>query len=314
MHLDTALRLYERRPLRALRRLAVARAQEWIVRRQEADGSWGGIQPPWVYSLMALHLGGYPLEHAVMRQGLEGLERFIVEDPGGDGFKARPPGVSDVSGSEPHPLDFERPEPRSPDANGSESRSPSSPDANGSESRPPGSPNANRSESRPPSRRLEACQSPVWDTALAMVALGEGGLTREHPALRRAGEWLLGEEVRVRGDWAVTRPDLEPGGWAFEFENDNYPDVDDTAEVVLALLGVTPLEPELVRRANRHRRRIGDLPARARRGCASARRTRSTARWRGWRGCRAPTAGGARSTWTTHTRWCGSSRSWTSAR
>jgi squalene-hopene/tetraprenyl-beta-curcumene cyclase len=251
VRLDTALRLYERRPLRALRRLAVARAQEWIVRRQEADGSWGGIQPPWVYSLMALHLGGYPLEHAVMRQGLEGLERFIVEDPGSDGFEARPPGVSDASGSEPHPLDFERPEPRSP----------GSPDANGSESRPPGSPNANGSESRPPSRRLEACQSPVWDTALAMVALGEGGLTREHPALRRAGEWLLGEEVRVRGDWAVTRPDLEPGGWAFEFENDNYPDVDDTAEVVLALLGVTPLEPELVRRANRHRRRIGDLPS-----------------------------------------------------
>ena len=66
--------------------------------------------------------------------------------------------------------------------------------------------------------------------------------------------------MRVRGDWAVARPDLEPGGWAFEFENDNYPDVDDTAEVVLALLRATPLEPELLRRANRHRRRIGDLP------------------------------------------------------
>ncbi len=192
VRLDGALRLYERRPLRALRRLAVARAQEWIVRRQEADGSWGGIQPPWVYSLMALHLGGYPLEHAVMRRGLEGLERFMVEDHG--------------------------------------------------------------------SRRLEACQSPVWDTALAVVALGDGGLPREHPALARAAQWLVGEEVRVRGDWAVARPDLEPGGWAFEFENDNYPDVDDTAEVVLALLGVTPLEPELQRRANRHRRRIGDLP------------------------------------------------------
>jgi squalene-hopene/tetraprenyl-beta-curcumene cyclase len=201
VRLDGALRLYERRPLRALRRQAIARAQEWIVRRQEADGSWGGIQPPWVYSLMALHLGGYPLEHAVMRRGLEGLERFMVEDRG-----------------------------------------------------------ANGSESHPPSRRLEACQSPVWDTALAMVALGDGGLAREHPALARAAEWLVGEEVRVRGDWAVARPNLEPGGWAFEFENDNYPDVDDTAEVVLALLGVTPLEPELMRRANRHRRRIGDLP------------------------------------------------------
>jgi squalene-hopene/tetraprenyl-beta-curcumene cyclase len=247
VRLDGALRLYERRPLRALRRLAVARAQEWIVRRQEADGSWGGIQPPWVYSLMALHLGGYPLEHAVMRRGLEGLERFMVEDRGGGGVESRPPGVSDVNGSEAHPVDVGRPEPRSPGGDGSESR-------------PPRSRGANGSEARPPSRRLEACQSPVWDTALAMVALGDGGLTHEHPALQRAAEWLLDEEVRVRGDWAVARPELEPGGWAFEFENDNYPDVDDTAEVVLALLGVTPLEPELVRRANRHRRRIGDLP------------------------------------------------------
>src|SRR5437879_5298169 len=74
--LDRALRVYERRPLPLLRRLALARAERWIVRRQEADGSWGGIQPPWVYSLMALHLCGYPLEHPVMRRGLEGVNGF----------------------------------------------------------------------------------------------------------------------------------------------------------------------------------------------------------------------------------------------
>ena len=53
--------------------------------------------------------------------------------------------------------------------------------------------------------------------------------------MQRAAAWLLGEEIRVRGDWSVRRPDLAPEGWAFEFENDSYPDVDDTAEVVLAL-------------------------------------------------------------------------------
>ncbi len=100
----------------------------------------------------------------------------------------------------------------------------------------------------------------MWDTALAVVALGDGGLPREHPALARAAQWLLGEEVRVPGDWAVARPQLAPAGWAFEFENDNYPDVDDTAEVALALLRTLELEPEQTRRANRHRRRIGDLP------------------------------------------------------
>ncbi len=54
-------------------------------------------------------------------------------------------------------------------------------------------------------------------------------------ALVSGASWLLDEEVSVRGDWAVRRPRLEPGGWAFEFENDNYPDIDDTAEVVIAL-------------------------------------------------------------------------------
>jgi squalene-hopene/tetraprenyl-beta-curcumene cyclase len=86
-----------------------------------------------------------------------------------------------------------------------------------------------------PSRRLEACQSPVWDTALAMVALADAGVSGEDPAMTRAARWLLGEEVSASGDWAVARPALGPGGWAFEFANVNYPDVDDTAEVVLAL-------------------------------------------------------------------------------
>ena len=86
-----------------------------------------------------------------------------------------------------------------------------------------------------PGRRIEACQSPVWDTALAVVALADAGVPPADPALRRAGVWLQGEEITVPGDWAVRRPDLAPGGWAFEFANDNYPDIDDTAEVVLAL-------------------------------------------------------------------------------
>src|SRR5207302_1076339 len=96
---------------------------------------------------VALSLLGYPLDHPVMRAGLEGLDRFtIVEDPDG------PDGV----------------------------------------------------------RRLEACQSPVWDTALAVIGLSDAGVAGEHPALVRAGEWLVGEQIRVPGDWAVRRPDLEP--------------------------------------------------------------------------------------------------------
>ncbi len=178
--IDRALHIYQRRPLRVLREHAAMQAERWIVRRQEADGSWGGIQPPWVYSLIALHLRGYPLEHPVMKAGLAGLERFTIDDPAGP-------------------------------------------------------------------RRLEACQSPVWDTALAVVALADAGARPDDPALVKAADWLLDEQVRVPGDWSVRRPGLEPGGWSFEFANDNYPDIDDTAEVVLALLRVEHPDGERMR-------------------------------------------------------------------
>ncbi len=172
------MRAYERRPIGALRRLAIAQAERWVVRRQEADGSWGGIQPPWVYSLMALSLCGYPIDHPVMKRGLDGLERFMIEDHDDSHGVGAPAGQS---------------------------------------------------------RRMEACQSPVWDTALALIALDDAGYPAGDAAIARAVEWLLAMEVTVPGDWSIARPDLAPGGWAFEFANVNYPDVDDTVEVVLAL-------------------------------------------------------------------------------
>jgi squalene-hopene/tetraprenyl-beta-curcumene cyclase len=167
--LDKALHSY--RPVKAVRRAALRRCAEWIITRQERDGCWGGIQPPWVYSLMALNLLGYDLDHPLMARGLAGLDRFTITEDGPEG----------------------------------------------------------------PLRRLEACQSPVWDTVLVMIGLADAGLPPDHPALVEAGEWVLGEEIRGPADWQVRRPGLAPGGWAFEFDNDNFPDTDDTAEVILAL-------------------------------------------------------------------------------
>jgi squalene-hopene/tetraprenyl-beta-curcumene cyclase len=83
--------------------------------------------------------------------------------------------------------------------------------------------------------QFRPCYSPVWDTAIAAFALGETG-TANQAALARAANWLLSKEVRRKGDWSVKRPDLEPSGWAFEFANEYYPDIDDTAMVLLALL------------------------------------------------------------------------------
>jgi squalene-hopene/tetraprenyl-beta-curcumene cyclase len=90
---------------------------------------------------------------------------------------------------------------------------------------------------------MQPCVSPVWDTCIAMVALEEAGLPPDHPALVKAAEWMLSKQVLGAGDWQIKNKDAEPGGWAFEFRNDSYPDVDDTAFVLMALQRVKYPDP-----------------------------------------------------------------------
>ncbi len=221
--LDSVTRFYERHPIRPLQRFAIARAERWIVHHQEADGSWGGIQPPWVYSLIALSLNGYPIDHPVMRRGLEGIDGFMVEDHDDRNGVGAPAGAS---------------------------------------------------------RRLEACQSPVWDTALSLIALSDA-----RPARRASGARARRRVAARRGGDACaatgrsTRPQLQPGGWAFEFENDNYPDVDDTAEVVLALRRLNP-SPQLDAAVDRAARWLGRHAERQRRLGRVRRREHESARAR----------------------------------
>ena len=165
--IDGLLKLYAASPIKPGRKRALALAERWIIDRQELDGSWGGIQPPWVWSVIALICRGHGLDSPYVRRGVDGWRRFLL----------------DVG---------------------------------------------NR-------RRPEACQSPIWDTGLAVLGLRAAGVPPSEPALVRAGEWLLAEEVRARGDWALHLPGAPTGGWAFEYDNDLYPDVDDAAVVGLAL-------------------------------------------------------------------------------
>jgi squalene-hopene/tetraprenyl-beta-curcumene cyclase len=100
------------------------------------------------------------------------------------------------------------------------------------------------------SLRVAPCFSPVWDTALTMVSLVDSGLKADHPALCRAGGWLLEKEVKTVGDWKIKNPKGEPGGWYFEHANEFYPDVDDTFQVLTALSKVRfPNESDQRRKA-----------------------------------------------------------------
>jgi len=98
---------------------------------------------------------------------------------------------------------------------------------------------------------VQPCISPLWDTAIAMVSLEEAGLDPAHPALVAAARWLVEHQILGPGDWQVKNRKAEPGGWAFEFRNDFYPDVDDTAFVLMALCRVADPEPTRLRAAMR---------------------------------------------------------------
>lgn len=166
---DQALRRYVGFPFQPGREMAIRLCLEWMLRHQDSDGAWSGIQPPWIYSLMALHVEGYPTQHAVMRAGLRAFDSH---------WKYQRHGTT----------------------------------------------------------RLQASESPIWDTALSLLAMLDCGCdASSHPGMRRALDWLLDKEETRPGDWAMTAPDVPPGGWAFQRANRFYPDVDDTAVILLVL-------------------------------------------------------------------------------
>jgi len=87
----------------------------------------------------------------------------------------------------------------------------------------------------------QPCVSPIWDTGLAALAMLEAGETRDEASISKSCEWLKSKQIlKVKGDWIVKRPNLRPGGWAFQYNNDYYPDVDDTAVVAMALHRADP--------------------------------------------------------------------------
>lgn len=171
---DRIAKILERNPVPILHERAMKAAEKWMFDHQEETGDWAGIQPPMVYSILALFYRGYSLDHPIIVRGLQAIEDFCIEDEMG--------------------------------------------------------------------LRMQSCVSPVWDTALTTLALRDAGVASEHPALRKAASWIVDKQVFTGGDWQIKASCL-PGGWAFEFANTWYPDIDDTALIISTLHSMNGHDP-----------------------------------------------------------------------
>ncbi len=166
--LDRFHKWIERNRLRPFRKLALKKAEKWMLERFEGSDGLAAIFPAMLNSLLALKALGYADDHPQVLRAERELKKLEHETE--------------------------------------------------------------------TSVRIEPCFSPVWDTAIVAVALRESGIPASHPALDKAGAWLISKEIRFRGDWAIKNPaKVEPSGWVFEFNNKWNPDVDDTAMVLLAM-------------------------------------------------------------------------------
>ncbi len=172
--LDRITHWFEAVHIRPLRKLAMKRAEQWMLERLEMTDGLGAIYPAMLNAIIALRCLGYSEDDPQVIRARDEFEKLGIEQ-------------------EPTP---EMPE---------------------------------------PTFRMTPCMSPVWDTAQAVYVLGEAGVPRDDTRMLKAVDWMLAKEVRHKGDWAVKVPNTEPGGWYFEFNNEFYPDTDDTAQVLLAL-------------------------------------------------------------------------------
>ena len=175
LFLDRMVHAAERVHIRPLRKMALKKAEQWMLERFEGSDGLGAIYPAMLNAIVALRHLGYSLDDPQMIRAMDEFEKLGIDHPSG--------------------------EPNYPT----------------------------------PTFRMQPCFSPVWDTAQVVSSLGEAGVASTDPRMIKAADWLLSKENRHKGDWAQKVRNVEPGGWAFFFNNIHYPDVDDTGEVLLAL-------------------------------------------------------------------------------
>ncbi len=175
--LDQLLKFIEQYRLRPFRKLALKKAEQWMLERFDGSDGLAAIFPAMLNSLIALKALGYPPDHPQVLRAERELKKLEHE-------------TAD-------------------------------------------------------SVRIEPCFSPVWDSAIVSICLHESGVPGDHPALKKAADWIMDREIRFRGDWIYkNRANVEPSGWVFEYNNKWNPDVDDTAMVLLALRKISTDNPQ----------------------------------------------------------------------
>jgi squalene-hopene/tetraprenyl-beta-curcumene cyclase len=172
---DRLTHWFERVHIRPLRKIAIKKAEKWMLERFEKSDGLGAIYPAMLNSIVALRCLDYSFDDPHMIRAIDEFEKLGIDCP---------------EGTPDYPT---------------------------------------------PTFRMQPCFPPVWDTAQAMYALGEAGVRRDDTRMLKAADWILSKEVRTKGDWAQKVKNVEPGGWYFEFNNEFYPDVDDTGQVLMAL-------------------------------------------------------------------------------
>ncbi|MDQ3331202.1 MAG: hypothetical protein M3552_11195, partial [Planctomycetota bacterium] len=198
--------------LKPLRGVAVRKAEAWMIERFADSDGLGAIFPPIIWSVVALKCLGRGDDDSLVVGQLRELDRLCLTGDGGSGEagdRETGGGGEGETGREGHRIHSS-------------------------------SLNPQPSTLNLPRTRVQPCKSPVWDTAISTIALRDSGLPPQHPAIREACKWLLSQEVRRRGDWSLGKPHVEASGWAFEYANAFYPDADDTAMVLMALLRSLP--------------------------------------------------------------------------
>jgi squalene-hopene/tetraprenyl-beta-curcumene cyclase len=180
---------------------AMRKAERWTLEHMQGEGGIGAIFPAMANAVMALKVFGYAEDHPDYVRGIKALDDLVLErtpeqTPQGGGV-----GWSD-----------------------------------GQVSAAPEITPINSAATRGERILCQACVSPIWDTCLTINALAEGGMDISHPAMAAGVDWLFSKQILAGGDWSERSPDLPPGGWAFQFENAFYPDIDDTAMIVMSLL------------------------------------------------------------------------------